>query len=163
MKFGGNNVMTHLIILIKDLFCSMEKTIFAKISDHEIPAHIVYEDDNFMAFLDVLPIVPGHVIVIPKKTYQSLEVMPTEISASFFSIVKKIGAAMLSGLGVVGYSLMLDNTDSKSAESPHIQHVHFHVIPRQATDPLEDRPQGSYEDGQAEGYTERIKNAMKQV
>jgi histidine triad (HIT) family protein len=163
MKFGGNNEMTHFIILIKDLFYPMEKTIFAKISDHEIPAHIVYEDEGFMAFLDVLPMALGHVIVIPRKTYSSLESMTTEVANNFFAIVKKIGAAMLDGLGVVGYSLMLDNTDSKSSESSHIQHVHFHVIPRHATDPLENRPQGSYDDGQAEDYVEKIKQAMEQL
>lgn len=138
----------------------MEKTIFSKISDHEIPAHIIYEDDVFMAFLDILPIEPGHVIVIPKEVYPDLESMPVALLGNFFAIVQKIGAAILSGLGVVGYSLMLDNTDSKSGISPHIQHVHFHVIPRRKSDALDSRPQGAYDDGQAEDYLVKIKNAL---
>lgn len=138
----------------------MEKTIFSKISDHEIPALIIYEDDIFMAFLDILPIEPGHVIVIPKQAYPDLESMPTDLLGNFFTVVQKVGAAVLSGLGVIGYSLMLDNTDSKSGVSPHIQHVHFHVIPRRETDMLVSRPQGAYDDGQAEDYAAKIKNAL---
>lgn len=141
----------------------MEKTIFSKISDHEIPAHIIYEDEVYMAFLDILPIEPGHVIVIPKQPYPDLESMPATELGNFFTIVQKIGAAVLSGLGVIGYSLMLDNTDSKSGVSPHIQHVHFHIIPRRATDMLANPPQGAYDDGQAEEYLVKIKNALNLV
>jgi histidine triad (HIT) family protein len=138
----------------------MEKTIFSKISDHEIPAHIIFEDDAFMAFLDILPIEPGHVIVIPKQAYPDLESMPSEVLGKLFIAVQKVGAAILGGLGVSGYSLMLDNTDSKSGINPHIQHVHFHIIPRRKTDPLVNRPQGAYDDGQAEDYVAKIKGAL---
>lgn len=141
----------------------MEKTIFSKISDHEIPAHIIYEDDSFMAFLDILPIEPGHVIVIPKVPYLALETMPAPVLSNFIIVVQKVGAAILGGLGVYSYSLMLDNTNSKSPTSPHIQHVHFHVIPRRENDAIENRLQGAYDDGQAEDYAAKIKGALSIV
>lgn len=135
----------------------MEKTIFAKIANREIPAHIVWEDDNFIAFLDVLPIEPGHVIVAPKAEYASLEDMPSDLIGGLLSVAQKVGAAMLKGLGAKGYTLFLDNKDGANQ---HIPHVHFHIVPRAQGDGLGSWPQSAYEAGEAEGYEEKIKAAI---
>lgn len=138
----------------------MHKTVFHKIAQHEIPAHIIWEDDEFVAFLDVLPIEPGHVIVIPKQPYMSLEEMPAEAVTQLFSLVKKIGSAMLAGLGVKGYSLFLDNIDKNYTIEEHIQYVHVHIVPRREGYSLERRPQGAYDQGQAEECVEKIKTTL---
>ncbi len=135
----------------------MENTTFTQIINREIPAHIVWEDDVFIAFLDVLPIEPGHVIVAPKSQFASLEDMPTDQLGGLLASAQKIGAAMLRGLGVEGYSLFLDNKDGASQ---HIPHVHFHVIPRTVGDGLDRWPQSAYETGEAERYEANIKAAI---
>jgi histidine triad (HIT) family protein len=65
--------------------------IFCKIVNKEIPAHIVYEDDNFLAFLDINPQSPGHTQVIPKKHYRWVWDVPN--AGEYFEIAKKIALA----------------------------------------------------------------------
>lgn len=135
----------------------MEKTIFSKIVNREIPADIVWEDDNFLAFLDVLPVQLGHTIVIPKREVADLEELTAEELGGLMVVAQKVGAAMLKGLGVKGYSLFLDNKD---AASRHIPHVHIHVVPRLEGDSLSRWPQTAYDAGEAGLYAEKIKQAL---
>lgn len=72
--------------------------IFCKIITKEIPAHIIYEDDNFLAFLDIRPLSPGHTLVIPKKHYRWVWDMPADNSSAqnlgnYFTVVAKIAKA----------------------------------------------------------------------
>lgn len=69
----------------------MEDCIFCKIANKEIPAHIVYEDDDFMAFLDINPQSPGHCQVIPKKHYRWVWQIPN--AGEYFEVVKKVALA----------------------------------------------------------------------
>lgn len=69
----------------------MKDCIFCKIANKEIPAHIVYEDDNFMAFLDINPQSPGHCQVIPKKHYRW--VWDVESIGKYFEAVQKVAKA----------------------------------------------------------------------
>ena len=75
----------------------MNDCIFCKIIKKEIPAHIVYEDDNFLAFLDIHPQSPGHVQVIPKKHYRWVWDLPLTGSSptqhDYFAVVSKIALA----------------------------------------------------------------------
>jgi len=79
----------------------MENCIFCKIVNKEIPAHIVYEDDNFMAFLDINPTAVGHCQVIPKKHYKWVWDVPSSAEASagkpnigeYFEVVRKVAKA----------------------------------------------------------------------
>lgn len=135
----------------------MEKTIFAKIADGEMPAEIIWQNDSFVAFLDVLPIEPGHVIVAPKRMADSLEDLSTEELGGLIVAVQKVGAAMLHSLGVKGYSVFLDNKD---AANQHIPHVHFHVVPRVEGDGLGRWPQTAYDEGQAEHYANLLREAI---
>lgn len=69
----------------------MENCIFCKIVKKEVPAYIVYEDDDFLAFLDIHPESPGHTQVIPKKHYRW--VWDTLNAGEYFEVVKKIALA----------------------------------------------------------------------
>jgi histidine triad (HIT) family protein len=69
----------------------MKDCIFCKIVSKEIPAHIVYEDDDFLAFLDIHPQSPGHTLVIPKKHYRWVWDVPA--LGAYFEIVGKIARA----------------------------------------------------------------------
>ena len=71
--------------------------IFCKIVNKEIPANIVYEDDYFLAFLDINPISPGHTLIIPKKHYRWVWDIPSEGNPSlekYFKIAGKVANAI---------------------------------------------------------------------
>jgi len=135
----------------------MEKTIFAKIADGELPAEIIYQDDAYVAFLDALPIEAGHTIVTPKRPAASLEDLSREEIGGLLVTAQKIGAAMMRGLGVKGYSIFLDNKD---AANQHIPQVHFHVVPRAEGDGLGRWPQTAYDEGQSAHYGGLIRQAL---
>jgi histidine triad (HIT) family protein len=69
----------------------MEDCIFCKIINKEIPANIVYEDDGFLAFLDIHPIAPGHIQVIPKQHHRWVWDVPN--IGEYFEVVQKIANA----------------------------------------------------------------------
>src|SRR5437016_9613877 len=66
--------------------------IFCKISSHEIPSNIVFENENFLAFLDIRPLNPGHTLVIPRKHY--LWVWDVPIPGLYFEVVTRIAKAL---------------------------------------------------------------------
>lgn len=132
--------------------------IFCKIINEDIPSYKVYEDNKVLAFFDILPISPGHTIVVPKKHVADVENMPLEDFNAMAQVVKKIGKVMLESLDVKGYSIFLDN---KSAANQHVPHVHFHVVPRKEGDGLERWPQSGYGDDEAEFYLKKLKDKLK--
>lgn len=135
----------------------MPECIFCKIIAGDLPGYVVYEDSKVMAFFDILPISQGHTIVVPKTHVADLEDLSEEDLCSMSVAVKKIGKAMIEGLGVKGYSVFLDN---KSAANQHVPHVHFHVVPRAEGDGLERWPQSGYGDGEAEHCLKKIKGNL---
>jgi histidine triad (HIT) family protein len=132
--------------------------IFCKIIAGDIPSHKVYEDDLVLAFFDILPISQGHTIVVPKKHEPDLEGVTDDELKAMALTVKKIGKAVMDGLGVKGYSVFLDN---KSAANQHVPHAHFHVVPRAEGDGLERWPQSGYSEGEAEHCLEKVKENLK--
>ncbi len=131
--------------------------VYCKIINKDLPSYKVYEDKKVFAFLDILPISPGHTVVIPKAHIPDVEGVSEEDYCSMTLAVKKIGKAMMESLGVKGYSVFLDN---KSAANQHVPHVHFHVVPRAEGDGLGRWPQGGYEDGEAEKYLRKIQGSL---
>ena len=101
--------------------------IFCDILDGKRGAHIVYEDEEHIAFLDKYPIDDGHTLVIPKKHYERITDMNSEDVGKIFSLVPKIAKAILSGAGADAFSLAQNN--GKAAKQI-IPHVHIHIIPR---------------------------------
>lgn len=102
-------------------------TLFEKIVNHEIPATIVYEDDNTLAFLDIGPIVKGHTLVIPKTCYDPITETPDAVLGQLMAVAKRIAAAQMQELGADGVNIMQNNGEAAGQVVPHI---HLHVIPR---------------------------------
>ena len=127
--------------------------IFCKIIAGDIPSYKVYEDEHVLAFFDIFPISPGHTIVAPKSHEADVEALSDEEFSAMALAVKKIGKAMMDGLGVKGYSVFLDN---KSAANQHVPHAHFHVVPRAEGDGLERWPQSGYGEGEAEHCLKQV-------
>jgi histidine triad (HIT) family protein len=104
-----------------------EECLFCKIAMGEIPSEKVYEDSEFLAFLDINPRNPGHTLVIPKKHYDTVLEMPEKEAGELFKLVKKMAVAVKKGMKADGISIGQSN---ERAAGQVIPHVHFHVIPR---------------------------------
>lgn len=96
-------------------------SIFSRIVAGEIPAHRLREDDDFLAFLDVRPIRPGHALVIPKVEIDQLFDLPEELLAGMLVFAKPVAAAIreVTGAARVGCAVV-------GVEVPH---AHLHLIP----------------------------------
>ena len=101
--------------------------IFCKIIAGELPCSPVYEDNDILAFLDIAPIVPGHVLVVPKAHHDPITATPDETLGLCVVAAKKIVAAQQEALGSDGASITQANGSCAGQVVPHI---HFHVIPR---------------------------------
>ncbi len=102
-----------------------EKTIFKKILDGEIPAEVVYEDDFCLAFNDISPQAPVHVIVIPKKEIASVDDVHDEDAAvvgRLFVAIRKIAEKL--GLEA-GYRVV---TNCGADAGQEVMHLHFHLL-----------------------------------
>ena len=102
----------------------MENCIFCKIVRGELPAEKTYEDDLSLAFLDIHPKGPGHVMLIPKAHYRWFEEMPDDLSDHLFRVSKQIAKEMKEKTGADHVQLGIVGKD--------VPHVHIHLIPRQA-------------------------------
>ncbi|HEX8591497.1 MAG TPA: HIT family protein [Candidatus Paceibacterota bacterium] len=105
----------------------MEKTVFMKIIDRELPAHIVYEDDDTLAFLDIGPVAEGHTLVIPKKPFKNIFDIDDETLAAIMRTVRKIAPVVRDSVGAKGVHINSNHGEEAGQEVPHI---HFHIIPR---------------------------------
>jgi len=101
--------------------------IFEKIVNREIPATVVYEDDDTLAFMDIGPIIKGHALVIPKTCYDPITETPDEVLCKLVTVAKRIAAAQMNELGADGVNIIQNNGAASGQEVPHI---HIHVIPR---------------------------------
>lgn len=103
-----------------------DQNIFARILRNELPAIKVYEDDQVLAFMDIMPQAEGHTLVIPKAPAMTLLDLAPEVAAYTIQIVQKVAQAMEKALEVDGIVLMQLSGASAGQTVPHI---HFHLIP----------------------------------
>jgi histidine triad (HIT) family protein len=109
----------------------MADCIFCKIASGAVPAAKIYEDDLVFAFLDIGPINPGHVLVIPKEHHESASTIPEATAGRMFRVGARIGIALKRLDAYDAYNLHLaDGT----AAGQVVMHAHLHVIPRGAED-----------------------------
>jgi histidine triad (HIT) family protein len=104
----------------------MEDCIFCKIAKKEIPAKIVYEDQRLLAFDDIEPKAPVHVLIIPKKHISSVAELKTEdreLVGEIFMIAPKI--ADMKGIAKSGYRI-LANKGKDAGQT--VEHIHFHLL-----------------------------------
>ncbi|CUH89880.1 HIT-like protein [Phaeobacter sp. CECT 5382] len=111
--------------------------IFAKLLRGEIPAARVYEDDDTLAFMDIMPRADGHLLVIPKTPCRNVLDASPEQLASVMQTVQKLGHAVLRAFDADGVTLQQFN---EAAGGQEVFHLHFHILPRKEGDRL--RPPG---------------------
>ena len=101
--------------------------IFAKILRGELPCYKVYEDDKTLAFLDIMPRAPGHVLVLPKAPVRNiLDIAPDDL-AHVIKVAQKIAKVSVETFGADGITIQQFN---ESAGGQVVFHLHVHVIPR---------------------------------
>lgn len=133
----------------------MEECIFCKIARGEIPSEKIYEDDDFLAFLDVNPRSEGHSLIIPKQHAVTLVDFPFDKIEGLFKVVQLVSKISLSKLGAKGFTIGSNNGVVSGQVVPHL---HVHIIPR-------------YDEGSEKNYgfeaafpvKEELKNKIKET
>ena len=112
--------------------------IFCQLAARLQPASIVFEDDEFIAFMDAYPLTSGHCLVIPKQHVVRLEALNAKARAKLFNIGHRIiEAQKKAGMGIQGTNLLIN--DGKAANQT-VPHLHLHLIPRENGDLLKSLP-----------------------
>ena len=98
--------------------------LFCKIIAKEIPASIVYEDDTVLAFNDIAPQAPVHILVIPKKHVDTVdELVDMSVVSDLFAVMKKLAAE--KGIEKSGYRIVVNHGKDAGQAVPHL---HFHLL-----------------------------------
>ena len=105
----------------------MERDVFCKIIDGEIPSYRIYEDDDVIAILDISQVTKGHTLVISKKHYENFLATPKEIMHKVMDVAQRIGQAQITTLNAKGVNIL---TNCYPEAGQTVMHFHVHVIPR---------------------------------
>jgi histidine triad (HIT) family protein len=100
--------------------------IFGKILRGEIPSHKIYEDEHTLVIMDVMPMVDGHCLVIPKAGSRNLLDADTGTLSAVLPVVQKVAAAAKSAFDTRGVQIRQYNEE---AAGQSVFHLHFHVLP----------------------------------
>ncbi|ANH04233.1 HIT family protein [Shinella sp. HZN7] len=132
--------------------------IFAKILRGEIPAHRVYEDDDTVAFMDVMPQANGHTLVIPKTPSRNILDAAPQTLSRLLPVVQKVAAAAKEAFEADGVTVMQFN---EPAAGQTVYHLHFHVIPRVEGQPLKPHSGTMEDQGVLAANAEKLRKALK--
>lgn len=128
-------------------------SIFSKIIHREIPAHIILEDENFISFLDVMPLVQGHILVVPKKEVDYIFDLDENDLSGLVLFSRKVAKALKKavpcrriGISVIGLE---------------VPHTHIHLVPMNSADDVNfTRPKLSPSQEELKNMAERIRAAF---
>ena len=109
----------------------MSDCIFCQIVEGRIPSTKIFEDENFIAFMDINPISEGHLLLVSKKHYEILTEVPDDLLAAALPLAKKLATAVLKGVGAEGFNLLQNNG---VVAGQMVGHWHLHIIPRKNKD-----------------------------
>jgi histidine triad (HIT) family protein len=107
--------------------------IFAKILRGEIPSHKIYEDEHTLAFMDVMPQVDGHCLVIPTAGSRGLLDASPAVLAQVMSVTQKVARAAVAAMEADGFQIRQYN---EAAGGQTVFHLHFHILPMKDGVPL---------------------------
>lgn len=104
-----------------------DDNIFAKIVRGEVPSYRVYEDEQTLAFMDVMPQVPGHTLVIPKFPAENLLDVDPKYLAATITVTQIVASAVKKAFAAPGIMIAQLNG---AAAGQTVFHLHFHILPR---------------------------------
>jgi|TARA_B100001971_G_C18217064_1_gene554583 histidine triad (HIT) family protein len=132
----------------------MSDCVFCKIIKGDIPSTKLYEDENILAFLDIMPANKGHTLVIPKKHYETLTDVPVDELEKLTKELQKITVAVVKATNAEGFNVVMNN---KEVAGQVVPHAHFHIVPRFPNDGMAFKwPTKKYEDGEVDKFKEKI-------
>lgn len=112
------------------------QNLFARILRGEIPCHRVYEDGEVLAFMDIMPLVDGHVLVVPKAEARNAFDCDPAVYGALFGAAQRIAQAVCTAFDAPGLTVQQHN---EAAGGQEVFHIHVHVLPRQEGVPLRPR------------------------
>ena len=133
--------------------------LFCRIVSGELPATIVYEDDNSVAFLDHRPLFPGHTLLIPREHVETLGDLSSKLVAPYFEAAQLLSRAVELAMEAEGTFVAMNNRVSQS-----VPHLHVHIVPRRRKDGLKGFfwPRTKYKaDEEMEEVKKKITAALK--
>ena len=133
--------------------------VFCEIVAGARPAHVVLDDERFLAFLDARPLFPGHVLLIPKEHFETLWDLPDDLLAPLAVRTRTLAVAVREAMGSAGIFTATNNVVSQS-----VPHLHVHVVPRNRKDGLKGFfwPRTKYaDDAEAAAVAERISSRLR--
>jgi histidine triad (HIT) family protein len=131
--------------------------IFAKILRGEIPCHKVYEDEQTLSFMDVMPQSDGHTLVVPKFEACNLFELPSVQLQHVILVTQRIAVAAKQVFNADGITLMQFNGE---AAGQTVFHVHFHVVPRYAGKPMLSHARGMADKEVLAKHAEHLRAAL---
>ncbi len=130
--------------------------IFCKIAKKIIPAKIITETKNSIAFLDAFPLVRGHTLVIPKRHYEKVQDMTYDDNMDLFGMLHKIVSSVDK---ITGSTLLAIHNGKKSGQE--IPHVHVHIIPRYSSRSVEWTKRKIVDDVELNELAKKIRDCME--
>lgn len=108
--------------------------VFCAIAERRLPAHRLYEDDDFIVLLDIFPMRPAHVLIVSRLHAPFLRDLPVPVRERLLTLSERVASALReAGYGVNGINMLInDGPDSNQ----HVPHLHLHLIPRRPGDLL---------------------------
>jgi histidine triad (HIT) family protein len=131
------------------------ENIFAKIIRGEIPCHKVHEDEETLAFMDIMPIVDGHCLIVPKVPARNIFDVGPDILSKLVVAAQRISLAACRAFEADGHTLRLHSEASGGQE---VFHIHFHILPMRTGVPV--RARAMADQGVLADHAARIRRAL---
>ncbi|MEI7809937.1 MAG: HIT domain-containing protein [bacterium] len=130
-----------------------EPCIFCKIVNKEIPCYKIFENKNFLVFLDIKPATDGHLLIIPKKHVVWMQEADDKTIADIFKLTKKMMLALKKGLRC--------DYVQQSVVGNEVPHFHIHLMPRYKEIVFPNLPTKEYKEGEPNKIIQKIIKAIK--
>ena len=105
----------------------MERCIFCEIVAGRAPASRVYEDEQALAFMDLYPVVPGHLLIVPKAHYRNIFDCPPHLAAYLQEVGARLAGPVRQATGCAGMNFFMAN---EGVAGQDVWHIHLHLLPR---------------------------------
>ena len=139
----------------------MDNCLFCRIVSGDLPATIVYEDKNSLAFLDHRPLFHGHTLLVPREHYETLGDVSPELIEPYFQAAQLLSLVVESAMDAEGTFVAMNNRVSQS-----VPHLHVHIVPRRRKDGLKGFfwPRTKYKsDEEMKEVQNKIQAALKKI
>jgi histidine triad (HIT) family protein len=132
---------------------SMADCIFCKIINKEIPAYVVWEDDQFLAMLDIRPVNPGHLLIIPKQHIETIFDIPQPLYNELFETVKALSTPLQKAMDSIKVGVVVEGFG--------VPHAHVHLIPINHAHELDSSRAREVPDEELAAVAQKIKEQIK--